>query len=500
MKSSDNRSAADVAVISLLSRGLTLLGKTMYMAMFGATHPLLNAFTFALNLPQILFTMVGTAINSVMIPVYSSLLAEEREDEAKKFIDNIITISMALISVLVVLGMFAAPFITDLVAVPYASDGHSEFLTFALRFLMPAMIFFGFGAIFQGLLQANGVFRLPALITVPGGVILIVYLVFFGEQFGVEGLLFATALGFLTQPLIMLYAMRKIGYRYSFAFDLKNPHIRKAALLNIPVFISVSSYQLNFLFSNGMAVRFGAAAIVSYSQMLVQVFVLTIVYAVISVYFPKLSALYAKADTKGYLDSFRHAVLYITFTVLPVTGGFFLLRYDIMAFLLNWQDDSLVYADILLAGNLLGLYAIGIIAISFQEMANRAFYSFKDPKKPALFSVIMMIVNICLILALVPVMGVYSIPIAFAAAAIVGGGGLMFLLERKIKFINRKLVIEVCKNILAASFMVLVVAIVQRFELVGLLNILLSAFVGAVVYFVSAYFLGIEVLRELIKR
>jgi len=500
MKHSDNRSAADVAVISLLGRGLTLLGRTMYMAMFGAAHPLLNAFSFALNVPHVLFTVVGTALNSVMIPVYSSLLAEERKEEAKKFIDNIITISMALIGVLVLLGIVAAPLISDLVAGP--GYEYSAYLTFALRFLMPVMIFFGFGAIFQGLLQSNGIFRLPAFISAPGGIIMILYLIFLGDRFGVEGLLFATALGLLTQPLVMLPAMWKLGYRYKFSFDLNNPHIRAAAKLSLPVLISVSSYQINFLFNNGMAVQFGTAAIMGYSQMLVQVFMLTIVYAIVSVYFPKLSSLWAKADTNGYLESLRHAIIYIMFIVLPAAGGFFILRYEIMDFLLSWREAASGYTDIIIAGNLLGLYSIGIIAISVKEVMDRAYYSRQDSKTPALFGFLIMSINIASTLILLPYLGLYSMPVAYCISAFIGVLGLGIRLNSKIRFINFSFVLNFGKILLAVLIMLLAANFVRDLVLtqIRFINVLIPALAGIATYFAASFVLRIPVALSFLKR
>ena len=501
MKHSDNRSAADVAVISLSGRLLSLLGRTMYTAMYGMANPLLNVFNYALNVPNVLFGVVGTALNTVMIPVYSSLLAEERREEAKKFIDNIISISMVLIGALVALGILAAPIISDLLPI---ADEHSSYFTFALRFLMPVMIFFGFSSIFQGLLQANGVFRLPALVSAPGGIIMIIYLLFFGDRFGVEGLVFATALGLLMQPLIMIPAMYKLGYRYKFSFDLKNPHIRRAAKLSVPVLISVSSYQINFLFNNTFALGFGTVVIMEYSQQLVQVFMLTMVYAIASVYFPKLSALWAVADAKGYIDNLRNALLYTMFVVLPAALGFFILRYEIMDFLLNWREPEYGTTDIVLAGNLLGIYSIGIIAISMKEAMDRAFYSRQDSKTPAFFGFSIMVLNISttLILLRFSNLGLYSMPVAYCVSAFIGSGGLCIRLNRRVGFINRSFVLNIVKVLFAVAVMVMAAGFARNLELsqIGLVNLLIPVFCGAAAYLAAAFVLRIPLVLAFLKK
>lgn len=491
-KHTENRKVSDVAAISLGSRFLTFIGHTMYMGRFGTANPLLNAFTFALHVPNVIFTVLGTALSTIMIPVYNSLLAEKKKDDAKKFIDNVISISFVLIGVLVITGMLAAPWISTLVA--GGDFENPEFLTFSLRILMPVMIFFGFGAIFQGLLQSHGVFRLPSFVSAPGGIILVLYVVFLSDRFGVTGLIFATALGIFMQPLIMIRAVRRLGYCYKFSFDLKNENIRAAGRLCIPVLISVASYQVHFLFGHSIALRLGTTAVMNFSQQLVLVFILTIVYAIAAVYFPKLSVLWAKADSCAYNECLKNALLYTLFLVLPSAMGFFLLRFELMDFLLSWRGGERVNVE--MAGNLMGIYAIAVIAISFKEVADRAFYSGKDSKTPAVFGVIIMAVNIIATLLLIPALGAYAMPVAYGIAAVVGGGGLIFKLNLKTRFINFAFLFELFKIILAAIIMIIAAFFVRnsQFTEIRIFNLLFPAAVGATVYFVVAFVLRIKVL------
>ncbi|MCL2224790.1 MAG: polysaccharide biosynthesis C-terminal domain-containing protein [Defluviitaleaceae bacterium] len=496
-KTTENRSASDVAAISLGGRFLTFVGNTMFVGRFGTANPLLNAFTFALLLPNVIFTVLGAALNAVMIPVYNSLRAEEKQEDAKKFIDNVISISFVLLVILVTAGIVAAPWIAQIAQ----GDGDVAYLTFALRVLMPVMIFFGFGAIFQGLLQSHGVFRLPAFVSAPGGVILILYMIFLSERFGVNGLIFATALGFFTQPLIMINAVRRLGYRYKFSFDLKDKNIRAAGMLCVPVVISAASYQMHFLFGHTIALRLGTTAIMNYAQQLVLVFILTLVYAVAAVYLPKLSTLWAKADKAGYNENLKNAMLFTIFLVLPAACGFFLLRFEIMDFLLNWRENDGV-VDIQMAGNLMGLYAVAVIAISFKEVADRAFYSVKDSKTPAIFGVIIMAVNIIATLLLVPALGAYAMPVAYGIAALTGSVGLLTILQMRTRFLDFPFILELAKTAcataitIAAAFFVLSVQFIDT----AIVNLFLPAFVGVGVYFMAAYVLKISALKQLLGR
>jgi len=467
----------------------------MSIGRFGAANPLLNAFTYALHVPQVMFNIVGTALSTVFIPVYNTLLAEEKRGEAKAFIDNVITIAIVFLLFLASIGIIAAPLVSRIVG--GAEFGEPQYLTFSLRVLMPAMVFFGFGAVFTGLLQSHGRFRLPALVSAPGGILLILYIVFLGDRFGVTGLLCATLLGAAMQPLIMIPAIRSLGYRYSFSLDYKNENIRAAGRLCVPVLVSVISYQAHFLFAHSMALRMGYAAVMDYAQQLVQVFIMIIVLSVAAVYFPKLSALWAKADRGEYNAALINAFVYTIFLVLPAACGLILLRLEIMEFLLDWRGQG----DTQTAGTLMGIYAIGIIATAVREIGDRGFYSMKDSVTPALFGVTIMAVNITVTVLLIPRFGVYTMPIAYTVAAGLGVSGLLARLYRRTRFINRRLLLEIGKIILAVVIMAGVVLFVRNTLPADnrLLAVALPALAGAAAYFATARLIRIKAITEPVK-
>ncbi|MCL1843076.1 MAG: polysaccharide biosynthesis C-terminal domain-containing protein [Defluviitaleaceae bacterium] len=490
----ENRNASDVAAITLGGRFLMFIGRTMYLGRFGA-NPLLNTFAFAIQVPTVLSTLAQTALSTVMIPVYNSLLAKENHAEAKKFIDNVISISLVLLGLLAIAGIAAAPVISSVVG----SGENAAYLTFTLRILMPVMLFFGFGAVFQGILQSHGSFLLPALVSAPGGIVLIGYIIFLGDTFGVTGLIFATLFGAALQPLILIPAIRRLGYRYRFSIDFTDKNVRAAGRLCVPVLVSVGAYQVHFIFGHLMAYRLGVADFLDYTQQLVQVFILVMVASVIAVYFPKLSALWAKADISEYCKYLRNAVTYTFFLVLPAACGLFVLRFEIVDFLLSWRESEyLTEENIRMAGNLMGFYAIGIIAISLKEVSDRAFYSAKDSKTPAIFGVIIMLVNISAIVILLPHFGAYAIPAAYAVAAFIGCGGLLVKLYFKTKFVNHALVLDFIK-IIAASGIMVGAALVGRslnFTDIRIVKLIVPAVFGAAAYFAAAFLFKISVLRR----
>ncbi|MCL2363379.1 MAG: polysaccharide biosynthesis C-terminal domain-containing protein [Defluviitaleaceae bacterium] len=483
-----NRNVTDVVVLSLIGRALAFVVRAVSLRVFGAQNALYNAFIYAMNVPNMLFTIVGTALSTVMIPVYNGLLAEDKRDEAKIFIDHVISIALVFLFGLTLLGVAGAPLI---VRVAGADFEEVAYLTFALRVLMPVMIFFGFGAVFAGLLQSHGRFRLPALVSAPGGLLLIGYVVFFAERWGVTGLIFVTAVGVALQPLLLLPAVIKLGYRFRFRFNLRDANVRMAGRLCVPVLISVASYQAHFFFAQTMALRLEAAALVDFSLQLVQVSIMVLVMAVAAVYFPKLSALWAKNDTADYNQTLRNAFVYTIFFVLPAASGLFLLRHHIMYVL---RIDA--------SAELIGLYAIGVVAVGLKEIADRGSYAMKDARTPAMVSVLMMAVNIGTVVLLLPHLEVRALPVAYGLAALVGVGTLLVRLQKKTPFITRRFIYEVSKVVLAAALMVAAVlgalwfATEVRANENMLAQFINATIVGGVVYLAAAWCLQLSPIQD----
>ena len=83
---------SSVMVIMVLSRLLSLVSSQVYMSCFGVSDPKLNVYSYAISIPNVIFTCVGTALSTVVIPIYVGHMAVGRHKEAKKFADNIIVI------------------------------------------------------------------------------------------------------------------------------------------------------------------------------------------------------------------------------------------------------------------------------------------------------------------------------------------------------------------------------------------------------------------------
>lgn len=447
-------SVSSVAVIMILSRLLSLVSNQIYMSHYGANDLYLNIYSYAINVPNIIFTSIGTALSTVVIPIYVGHRAVGEKGEAKRFADNIITISMILTAILVVIGCalaFVLPRFTG-----YADNAQTyRFAVTALISVMPVMFFYALNYIFQGMLQAVGQYKLPAFVSVPSSLVVICYTLFLGDKWGVRGLLFATVIGLSLQAIILIPPLVKSGYRYSPMVNFRHPDIVKAAKMTVPVLLGVGAYQINMLYNNTMVADVDETMVTLFVfiQNITIQLVLAFVYSVTAVVYPRLTESASRGDMEEYKESLAGILMSVCVLIVPMTFGFIGVRETLLNLISAW--GKITAEDIQKGATLVCAYSIGLLGIGFKEILDRALYSLGNTKISALNGVIIMIVNIVLSLVLIQneAIGVYGIPLAYSIACLVGMGVLLYAMKRKVGSFAKGLGTTFVKSTLASCVM-----------------------------------------------
>ena len=441
--------------ITLLSRLLSLFSLQIYMAFFGPQNIEINIFSYALNIPNIIFNVVGTLIAAVVVPIYTGLLSTDKE-QSQIFIKNIITFVCLVVVVLIGVGFVGAPFLANITA--YRDY---PFMVYALRVKVFAMFFYGLHYVFQGILHSHGKFLLPAFVTIPTSVVVISYVLFFGHDHGVFGLVYAMVFGLSLQAFLLLPAVIKLGLRYRPALDFNNPHIRQALMLSVPLLLSTVSFQINSIFNNTLATGFNLVLVMGFVQNLVLVLILSIVHPVMNVYLPRLSGLWASGKKDEFKISLENAILLIMFFLIPASVGFFLLQFEIINLLVTWGQFTT--EDARLTAGLLGLYGLGVVSIGLKEIMDRGFYSQKNSKIPGFVGLFIMITNITFSLTFVNTLGAATMPISFIVSTSLGSLFLIVVLHKKIGIISKRIIAHILSFSVSAGLMGFVLYQTQYF-------------------------------------
>ena len=495
-------------VIMIASRLLALFSSQVYMSVFGTDSVYINIYSYAINIPNIIFTSIGTALSTVVIPIYVGHKAVGEGEKAKKFADNIISVSMVLTLILVILGMCISPLLVKFTG--FAKESQTRIYAIkALMIVMPVMFFYALNYIFQGMLQSDGQYRLPAFVSVPSSIVVILYVLFLSSRFGVTGLLYASLFGLSLQALILIPPLYKNGYRYKIRLKLKDADIINAAKMAVPVLIGVGAYQLNMLFNSTMIARYDKSmvTILTFVQNITIQMVLAFVYSITAVIYPRLSESYAKGDISSYKETLGGILKNVSIMLIPITFGYISVREPLLNLLVAWgkvSTQSVKKAEIFLS-----FYAIGILGIGLKEILDRALYSIKNTRISAVNGFVIMFVNIALSIILMSYIGAYGIPLAYSIASLTGVANLLWQLKRKIGSFANGLLSEILKSLLIALVMWLLVFLIQNVLglyltgnnlLIRILKLGIPAGLGAVIYIVIGYFAKLSFIRDFLDK
>lgn len=495
-------SVSPVMIIMILSRLLSLLSVQIYMAHYGVSNEYLNIYSYVISVPNIIFTCIGTALSTVVIPIYVGHKALGRENDAKKFADNIITISLVLTFLLVIVGFLISPILPKFTSFAKSKELYS-FTVKALMIVFPVMFFYALNYIFQGMLQAVGRYKLPAFVSVPSSLIVIVYTLFLGDKFGISGLLVATVIGLAMQALILIPPLVKDGYRYGISFELKHPDIIKAGKMTVPVLLGVGAYQLNMLYNVTMIARFeGMVTLLTYVQNITLYLVLALIFSVTAVIYPKLSESASRGNMEEYKMTLSGVLSSISVLLIPMTFGFIGVRKSLLTLLAGW--GQITEGDIDKAAILLAAYSIGIIGIGLKEILDRGLYSLGNTKISAVTGLVIMLINVSISLILMKFIGAYGIPLAYSVASLVGMGILLFAIKKKVGTYAKGLGLTVTKSVIASLIMLFAVELLNRFipdskEItMRMIKLFIPVIAGVGVYVIMAFVLKITPVTQVI--
>ncbi len=498
-------SVSYVMIIMIFSRLLALLSTQVYMSFYGLDS-FLNIYSYAITVPNTIFNCFGTALSTVVIPIYAGHLAKGDDLSADRFADNIITIATAFTLILVFIGMAISPLIVKLTA--FTSPTEYSFAVKALWIIMPVMLFYGLNYIFQGMLQSKGKYGWPAFVSVPSSIVVIAYVFLLGDKFGISGLLVATLVGLAMQAIILIPPLVRTGYRYKPNFSLKNDDMKNAGRMTLNVLVGVSAYQLNMFYNVTMISNFeGMTTLLTYVQNIVVYMVLAFVYSITAVLYPKLTEKAAVGDMEGYKESLTTVLSNVMLLLIPVTVGFIVVREPLLELIANW--GKITDRDIERAAMLVIMYSIGIVGIGAKEILDRAYYALKDTKTPAINGFVVMAVNIGLSLILIRVIGAYGIPFAYSVASLTGSIVLMVRLKGKIGSYLSGFFVKFLKGAISAAVMGIAAyftvtwlnsllpyaGIIER-----ILKLIIPAGAGVIVYAVMLVILRVDIATAAVKK
>jgi putative peptidoglycan lipid II flippase len=315
-----------------------------------------------------------------------------------------------------------------------------------------------------------------------------------------------TTAGIVAMTVALWPAIRHAGLHIRFHPAWRHPAIRTVARL--------SGWTIGYAVANQIALFVvlalangegaGAVSAYTYSFIFFQLPHGLFAVSIMTTFMPDLASLATVGDLQGFRERFGLGLRLLTLVVLPAAVGYIVLARPLVAMLLErgafGGGSSQLTAEVLVA------FSLGLLGFSVYLLVLRGFYAFKDTRTPFLLNLAENGVNIVAALALVGVLGVQGLALAYALAYSFGAGLSLVALRRRVGGLDgRRTMASVSRMAAAAAVMGVAVWAVTR--VLGAnagtgaaLRTLMGVLVGVVVYAVALFAFRVPEMVDLLDR
>ena len=265
--------ALAVAAGILLSRLVGLVRDRIFAHYFGNSDAA-DAFRAAFRIPNFLQNLFGEGVLSAsFIPVYARLNAEDRHEEASQLAEAVFALLFLVTSVLVVGGVFATPWLIDLIAPGF--HGEKRLLTIQLvQILFPGAALLVLSAWCLGILNSHRKFFLSYAAPVVWNAAMIATLLWGGRNHPESRLAVLLAMGSVAgsglQFAVQLPTVMRFLWPLRLQLNLATQHVRTVRKNFFPVFLSRGVVQISAYIDSWLASFLGTGAVsaLGYAQTL----------------------------------------------------------------------------------------------------------------------------------------------------------------------------------------------------------------------------------------
>lgn len=413
-----------------LSRIAGLVRERVFAHFFGNSDAG-DAFKAALKIPNFLQNLFGEGVLSAsFIPVYAQLLAKKHDEDAAKVASVIGSLLFVLTSFLVLGGVFATPFLIDLIAPGFSGDKR-ELTIKIVQILFPGTGFLVMSAWCLGILNSHRRFFLSYVAPVIWNLTIIATLVLWGhqqEQFALaETVAWGLVAGSFLQFVVQLPSALRLGKKIVPSLQVGLGPVKTVIQNFVPVVISRGVVQISAYIDNVLAslLPTGAVSALAYAQTLYLLPVSLFGMSVSAAELPAMSQATGSAqEIKDYLRTrLNKGLEQIAFFIIPSVVGFLILGNLIVGAVFQtgeFQKENTDYVWMVLAGS-----TIGLLASTLGRLYSSTFYSLRDTRTPLRFAIVRVVLTTVLgILFAFYLPGAFGVPQHWGTAGLTASAGL----------------------------------------------------------------------------
>lgn len=428
------KSTALVGVMTLVSRILGFARDMVVARLFGASMGA-DAFFVAFKIPNLMRRLFAEgSFSQAFVPVLSEYKTQRSHDEVKRLTDDVAGTLGAILLLITVIGVVAAPLLIYVFAPGFTDEGDKHDLAAAmLRLTFPYVLFISLTALAGSILNTYGRFGVPAFTPVLLNLCLIACALWLAPllEEPVMALAWGVFIAGIVQLLFQLPFLRMLRLLPRPRWGVASEGVRRIMKLMAPALFGSSVVQLNLLINTIIAsfLVTGSVSWLYYSDRLVEFPLGMLGVALATVILPHLSQQHASASPREFSRTLDWALRWVMIVGTPATVGLFMLAGPLLTTLFQYGAFSTHDAE--MATRSLMAYAIGLQGFILVKVLAPGFFARQDVGTPVRIGVVTVVANLIFNLILVWPLAHVGLALATTLSAFVNAGLLYVLLRRQ---------------------------------------------------------------------
>ncbi|WP_242518479.1 MULTISPECIES: murein biosynthesis integral membrane protein MurJ [Thiorhodovibrio] len=426
------RPVASIGGGTLASRLLGFVRDMLIARLFGANQAT-DAFFVAFRIPNLMRRLFAEgAFAATLVPVLTRAGNGDSQDQrTRELISEFSGSLSALLLVLTLLGLLAAPVLVFLLAPGFSPEtSQHELATALVRLTLPYLFFVGLTAFAGAVLNRFEHFAIPAFTPALLNLSLIGCALLLAPR--LEQPVFALALGVLiggvAQLALQLAALARIGLLVVPRVNLQNPELKRLLAALGPTLVGMSITQINLLLDTLLASFLVAGSIswLYYAERLMD-FPLGILGAALgTAILPRLARTHHDGNTAAFNTTLDWGLRWMLLLGLPATAGLLILAEPMIVTL--FLSERFNPTDVAQASQALMAYALGLPFFMAHKVIAPGFFSREQLRTPLRIGLITIATNLLLSLLLMGPLGHTGLALGTSIAAALGAGLLLRVL------------------------------------------------------------------------
>ncbi|MFB4161647.1 murein biosynthesis integral membrane protein MurJ [Geomicrobium sp. JSM 1781026] len=489
-----------VTVINLLSRLIGYFREMLVGFQFGFSFQA-DSIVTAYTIPNFLYIVLGGALTSAFVSVYSKI---EDHEQKKQYLKNIFG---WLTVVLVVLSLFFVFFSDNIIPFIFRDAPETIDLSIQLFTIMaPATLFLILSMWLQGLLNVNDRFSIAAFSTlIMNGSFVLIAFVFYpmiGSYSHAYGALISSFFMFL---FLVIYNLRK-GF-----FDFKpslgrSPEVFRTFRLTFHIMLGGAALQLYFLIYRifGAHLYEGTIMALNLTSKFVQLPQTVLMMAVTAVIFPMLARRVAANKHDSVAQIHGKGLRLLALAILPASVYIVLYAEEILITFFEYQDFT--RENTITATPLLQIFVIGMFFHAANFYITRFYYAYERSIYPLIVSLMCVLgLNITLSVLLIGPFGAEGLAWAMTISASINFLLLLAGIGHVLKW--QKKTLEQWKSILLTVIKLFLLIFIMTLTIYGfkslytfdlpLVSLIVGGLLSVFLYILILYLLRFNERKEL---